>query len=284
MTELYYNASNLIVSNGFVRNPSRYYLEEYFSKRPALNAVLNTAFTNSDATNTAGVTNIRITEKVANKDFEVLGTNMTTALVTFPNDENSCGININTAGADNDQAILLPHLDTNQTAWSGCKWNTSKEVEWDCAIKTSDNISDICVWAGLKLTNTATIATDAHQAYFIYATNDDLGTLTTNGNLHFVYSVGGNDYITDLGLAVAVSTIYRLKIKMDSSRKVSIFVNEAQYGVFNTANRNGDTVSDTTQKSLALTSGNLIPYIGVQALAASAKNIDVCYEKISRVL
>jgi hypothetical protein len=284
MTELYYNASNLIVSNGFVRNPSRYYLEEYFSKRPAINAVLNTAFTNADATNTGGVTNIRIAEKVANTDFEVFGTNMTTALVTFPNDANSCGINLQTGTSDNDHAILFPHLDTNQTAWSGCKWNTSKEVEWDCAIKTSNNIANICIWAGLKLTNTATIATDAEQAYFIFATDDDLGTLTTNANLHFVYSKGGKDYITDLGLKVEVSTLYRFKIKMDSSRKVSIFVNEAQYGVFNTHTRAGDTVSDTTQKSLELTSGNLIPYIGVQALEGAAKNIDVCYEKISRVL
>lgn len=285
MTELYYNASNLIVSNGFVRNPSRYYLEEYFSKRPALNAVLNTAFSNADATNTAGVTNIRIAEKVANTDFEVIGANMTTALVTFPNDVGSCGINLQTGTTDNNQAILLPHLNTNQTAWSGCKWNTTKEVEWDCAIKTSDNIANICIWAGLKLTNTATIATDDDKAYFIFATDNDLGTLTTNANLHFVYSKEGKDYITDLGLKVEVSTLYRFKIKMDGSRKVSIFVNEAQYGVFNTDNRAGDTVSDPTQKSIALTSTNLIPYIGVQTLIqGTAKNIDVCYEKISRVL
>jgi hypothetical protein len=286
MTELYYNASNLIVSNGFVRNPSRYYLEEYFSKRPALNAELNSPFSNANATDLDGVTTIRIAEKVANKDFEVLGVNMTTALVTFPDDENSCGINLKTGTSVNDQAILLPHLVTNQTAWSGCKWNTSKEVEWDCAIKTSDNIVNICIWAGLKLTNTPTIATNDDQAYFIFATdnNDNLATLTTNANLHFVYSKADKDYITDLGLKVEVSTLYRLKIKMDSSNKVSIFVNEAQYGVFNTHARAGDTVADTTQKSQELTSVNLIPYIGVQTLTGAAKNIDVCYEKISRVL
>ena len=285
MTELYYNASNLIVSNGFVRNPSRYYLEEYFSKRPAKKEMLNTRFTNADATDINGVTNIRKAEKVANKDFEVLGANMTTELVTFPDDENSCGINLKTGTSDNDQAILLPHLVTNQTAWSGCKWHTSKEVEWDCAIKTSDNIDDICIWAGLKLTNTPTIATNNDQAYFIFATDNGLGTLTTYANLHFVYSKADKDYITDLGLKVEVSKLYRLKIKMDSSRKVSIFVNEAQYGVFNTHTGAGDTVADTTQKSLELTSVNLIPYIGVQTLKNSvAKNIDVCYEKISRVL
>ena len=56
-------------------------------------------------------------------------------------------------------------------------------------------------------TNRSCYMQDADQAYFLYTANDDLGALTSNGNLHFVYSVGVFDYITDLGVAVTV-TLY----------------------------------------------------------------------------
>ena len=233
MTELYYNASNFIVSNGFVKNPKRYYLEEFFNKPPALNAVLNTAFSNADATH-ANNTAIRLAEKKANKDFEVLGTNMTSALVT---QSVNGGINLETAGADDDSSIILPHLLAGLSAWTSCNWSTSKELEWDCALKTDSSIANICIWAGLKLSNTPVIATDANQAYFYFATdnNNSNGELSDYTHLHFVYSVAGTDYITDLGLELAASTLYRLKIKIDSARKLSIFVNETQYGIYNTA-------------------------------------------------
>ena len=39
MSEAFYNAKNLTVSNGFVRNPNRYYLEEYFDHLPTVNGV-----------------------------------------------------------------------------------------------------------------------------------------------------------------------------------------------------------------------------------------------------
>ena len=34
MSKTFYNAKNLTIGNGFVRNPDRYYLEEYFQKLP----------------------------------------------------------------------------------------------------------------------------------------------------------------------------------------------------------------------------------------------------------
>ena len=40
MSEIYYNASNFVVENGFIRNPKRYYLEEYFLQKPSINADL----------------------------------------------------------------------------------------------------------------------------------------------------------------------------------------------------------------------------------------------------
>lgn len=273
MSEVFYNAKNLTVSNGFVRNPDRYYLEEYFKRRPALNTQLATS---EDAANT-------IIHNVANKDFEILGTNASKDDVTFSTTE--AGIQLQTDGADNDQVIVLPHLDQDQTAWNGIKWGTENEVEWQCAIRTGASIADISFWAGLKLTNVPTYATDDDQAYFLYASDDDQGALTTNANLHFVYSVGDTDYITDLGIAVAASTIYKLRIVIDNHRQLAVYVNGVQYGLLTTVTAGGATQSTTTTLSNALTNDiDLIPYVGVQGLTGSAKQITLCYEKISRVL
>ena len=96
-----------------VKDARRYYLEEYFQRRPGLNAVNIIDPDANDATALA-------VTQAANKDFETLGTNYTTALTTFA--ATSAGILMTTATADQDQAILLPHLDTNQTSWSGTKW------------------------------------------------------------------------------------------------------------------------------------------------------------------
>ena len=280
MSEVFYNAKNLTVSNGFVRNPDRYYLEEYFKRRPALNTQLATS---EDAANT-------IIHNVANKDFEILGTNASKDDVSFSSTEG--GIQLQTDGADNDQVIVLPHLDTDQTAWSGIKWGTENQVEWECAIRTGSSIADTSFWAGLKLTNVPVYATDADQAYFLYASDDDQGALTTNANLHFVYSVGGTDYITDLGIVVAAATsgnvgIYKLRIVIDNNRQVAIYVNGVQYGLVTTSTAGGATQSTKTTLSNALTNDiNLIPYVGVQTLDLSntAKQITLCYEKISRIL
>lgn len=265
------------------RDTRRYYLSEYFKKRPALNAVLNTAFSDADATAAAN-TAIRLAEKVANKDFEILGTNMTTALVTFDSDR--AGLVITTAGADQDQAIIAPHLDTNQTAWQTIKWGTENEVEWECALSTNA-IDNQKLWAGLKLTNDQLIATDADQAFFKFqtdATNSEAFDDYTL--LHFVHSIGGTDYISALPITVAANTLYRLKITIDSNRKASIFVNGIQYNVTTTSGSTGGTaVTKGTTPTAALTDDiDLIPYIGIEAGAAAAEALDVHYQAISRVI
>lgn len=213
--------------------------------------------------------------------LEITGTNAKNSCVAYSTTEG--GITFTTNGADNDQVILIPHSDSTQTAWNNMKFGTENQVEWECALRTGASIADMSFWGGLKLTNVGTYATDLNQAYFLYASNDDMGALTTNANLYFVYSLGGNDYITNLGLAVAINTIYKLRIVIDSDRKVKVYVNGTQYGLVTSVGEN--TVSDSTQLSSALNNDiDLIPFIGVQALTGSSKAITVCYEKISRVL
>ena len=262
------------------KDARRYYLEEWFTKKPGLNAV---AIIDPDADSASALA----AYVIANKDFETLGTNMTTALTTFSATHG--GILMTTAGADQDQAILLPHLDTNQTAWSGTQWGTENSVEWECSISLPA-IDNQKVWAGLKLTNDQLVATDDDQIFFKFqsdATNSE--AFTTFANWHLVHSIGGTDYISRLPIAVAADTQYHLKIKIDSARKATIFVNGIQYNVTTTSGSTGGTAVTAVQPGTAATKTDaltndvdLIPYIGIEAGAAAAEAVNVHYQSMSR--
>jgi len=149
----------------------------------------------------------------------------------------------------------------------------------------------------LKLTNDQLPQTDANQAYFYFATDETVGqVLSTYTPLYFIYSIAGADYLTNLGITVAASTNYHLKITMDSDRKLSVFVNGEQYGLATTATTTFDgttsvtgttqaTIDNRTQKSTAMTNDiNLIPYIGIEAGDGAAAALDVQFEAISRLI
>ena len=254
-----------------LKDTRRYYLEEWFHQRPGLNADI-------DAVSTTEV------QRALNRNWEALGTNMTTALCTF--NTTSAGVVATTAGADADQAILTPHLDTAATAWAGCLWGTENQVHWETSIALPA-IDNQKVWAGLKLTNDQLVATDANQAFFKFqtdATNSEAFTDFTL--LHFVHSIGGTDYISALPITVAASTIYHLKITIDSSRQMSIFVNGVQYNITSTSGSTGGTAVTTgTTKSAALTDDvDFIPYVGIEAGDGAAEAVHCHYVKMSRII
>ncbi len=258
----------------------RYYLYEPFYQRPGLNAI-NIIDPDADNASALAVT------QAANKNFETLGTNMTTALTTFPGTQ--AGILMTTAGADQDQAILLPHLDTNQSAWSKVLWGTENQVEWECSISLPA-LDNQKVWAGLKLTNDQLVATDANQIFFKFqtdATNSE--AFSDYSYWHLVHSIGGTDYISQIPVTVAADTVYHLKIKIDSDRKATCYINGIQYNITSTAGSTGGTAvtavqpGKTAAKSAALTNDiDLIPYIGIEAGAAAAEAVNVHYQAISR--
>ena len=268
-------------TQGFgIKDARRYYLYESFAKKPGLNAV---SIIDPDADSASALA----AYVIANRDFETLGTNMTTALTTFPG--TSAGIKMTTAGADQDQAILLPHLDANMSAWSKVLWGTENSVEWECSIMLPA-LDNQKVWAGLKLTNDQLVATDDDQIFFKFqsdATNSE--AFTTFANWHLVHSIGGTDYISKLPIAVAANTPYHLKIVIDSDRKATCFVNGVQYNITSTAGSTGGTAVTAVEagkaatKSAALTNDvDLIPYIGIEAGAAAAEAVDVHWTSISR--
>ncbi|MBC8408994.1 MAG: hypothetical protein H8E12_09775 [Rhodobacteraceae bacterium] len=262
------------------KDARRFYLEENFYQRPGLNAI-NIIDPNADDATALAVT------QAANRNFETLGTNYTTALTTFA--ATSAGILMTTATADQDQGILLPHLDTNQSVWSGTKWGTENQVQWECSIQAAQTDNEK-IWAGLKLTNDQLIATDDNQIFFKYATDATNGeSLTSTTNWHVVHSIGGTDYISRLPIAFAADTPYHLKIVIDSDRKATVFVNGIQYNLTSTSGSTGGTAVTAVQpgkaviKSAALTNDvNLIPYIGIENGDAAAAVLNVHYTAISR--
>ena len=268
----------------YPKDARRWYLEEWFNRRPGLNA-------NLDQASTVEV------QRTLNYDWEVLGTNMTSALVTFG--ATTGGILATTAGADQDQAIICPHLDNDGTAdtgaitaWSGCQWGTENETHWETSIMLPA-IDNQNVWAGLKLTNAPELATDDDQAYFNFLTDADNSgqSFTDFTKLHFIYSVGGTDYISQLPITVAANTPYHLKIKIDSDRKATIFVNGIQYNVTQTSGSTGGTAVTAVQpstvatKSLALTNDvDFIPYNGIEANAGAAEALNTHFVAMSRLV
>jgi len=222
----------------------RLVLRERFRQLPGINADLASA--------------TEATRVPVNKDFEVLGTNMTSALATAAA---GGGVTMTTATAAADGFVLLPHLDTKQTSWSGTKFNTLDQVAWRTRVKTGASIADLTLALGLKLTNTTALATDDNQAFFRYA------PATNGGRLQFCYSISGTDYEYDLGVAIAVSTTYELAIAIDENRKPFAYVN-------------GDLLFAS---SLALTTDiDLIPYIAGLNGAAAAKSLTVRAIDISK--
>lgn len=230
----------------------------------------------------------------ANPHWCLTGTNSKDSVVKYSSE--IAGSFYATGNSDNDQIILQPKITNlgnntdlqNTSPWRNINFYSQHQTELNVSIATDSNITNQAIWAGMKASNLGAYATDADQAYFLYATDDDLGALTTNGNLHFIYSIGGTDYITDLGITVTADTVYRLRIVFDENRKISVFVNNIQYGLTSTpttTTAGGVTESVSTIKSLAMTSGAyLVPVVGLQTLAAATKYFIVAFIKISRTL
>ena len=223
-----------------------------------------------------------------NQNFAISGTNVGIATRS----PNLPGITLQTLTSDNDSVILSPRDGSTElpgssdsSAWSSVNFGTDHEIEFSASLILNQAFSDTAFFAGMKLTTTGVYATDNDQAYFLASSNDDLGTLTTNANLHFIYSISGVDYITNLGITVEENVVYNLRFSIDSSRRVTVFVNNVKKGLAVLSQSGGSTQSNANIKSLALTDAiDLIPVVGVRTLTTSSKGLAVGHIKLSRSL
>ncbi len=223
------------ISSEVNTNPERFELVENFNRLPGANGDITVAF---------------------NLDFEVLGTSSDQADITFAAEVG--GIQMQTDASGAAQEIIAPHLNSEQSAWTGIKWGTENQVIWEAVIRTGASVADVIIWAGLKLTNDQDITADNDQAFFRFdGVTANWETVTTVGDVA--------DTEVDTGLVVAASTNYYLRIEIDSDRKPHYFINDKEVNV-----------------GAALTNDvNLIPYVGVEG---NAKTINLVKEKISRII
>lgn len=203
---------------------------------------------------TASVANTELVAALAaNPDFDLLGTNAVDADSTM---DAGGGNKIASHGADLDSAILLPSLVTTKTIWQTMTWKTSRSVHWHMLVKPCSAVfASQIVWAGLKKTNTPTIATDDDQVMFFY----DTGASSTPLAWHAVYSKADVDVDAPCvgtkgdSKIVANNTSVLLSIVIDENRIAAMYID-------------GDLVYTTP----ALTDLTLIPYLGVKASGAAA--------------
>jgi hypothetical protein len=256
-----------------LRDPDRVYYEDFFEHVPNI----------EESQIPSG--------SYVNSNFIIEGTNATNDDVTYAT--TTAGLLLTPDGSNGDQIIISP--DTRVTgsarahsAWGGTKWGTENQVQWECAIRTdAADDDDQTVWAGLKLTNTSVVGTDDDQAYFIYSPEGDdalTTAFTTTGNWHFVVSIGGTEYLTDLGVPFKTAKDYRFGINIDHERKVSAYVNGAQYSLTSTSSSLGTATGAGAVKSKALTNDvDLLPFVGIMNQAGTARDMVLYYEKISRM-
>ena len=224
---------------------TRYSLFEPFNRKPNLNGDL--------------ASGTEATREPSNPDFEILGANAASSCTAF---SGGGGVKLTTTTSASDAVVVLPHLDTAQSGWAGVTWGTEDETNWGTAVATDTSIADIVIWAGLKLTNTSTTATDDNQAFFRFA------PATNGGRFQAVYSVSGTDYELDTGVTVAASTAYTFQIILGADRKPSFFINGEQ----------------VAKGQNAMTTGiDLIPYVGVLTSTTAAKSIHLRWEAISKL-
>ena len=257
---------DLIVSKSFSEAPERYTLKEFFEQKPGLNASVGIAY---------------------NRNFEITGTNASNDDIQW-NAAAGAGLFIQTDSSLGSDIIVQPHTDNNQSAWQNIGWNTSKSLIYESYVQFL-SVTDFAFMSGLKISNSWDYGADSDQAYFYYATGDSVegatNTLTDNTKLHFIYSISGVDYITNLNIPISTTDKLRLKIEFDSSRQVSVYVNEVQYGLATTSVAGGTTAATSTTKSNALTEDTeLLPFTGISTLAASAKEYGLIYKKLSMLI
>ena len=110
------------VEGNFSRSPERYYLE-WMGRKVGLNGDIDAVYTTEIA-------------RAISTDFELLGENAVTTCSTYS--ATDAAMLLTTTTADNDQVILLPHLDSEYSPWTGVKWGTENQAIWEGAIKTPD--------------------------------------------------------------------------------------------------------------------------------------------------
>ena len=181
----------------------------------------------------------------------LLGTNAASAGVSHSAEG---GIDIVTAGGDDDQMILVPHEDTNanQMHPDTLTWGTDRELQFECGIKTPAVIAGLTAPAmvlGLTLdASPAVMSVTSPDDFLLFNYNyvDDADT-----TWEVVSDVGNAGPVAlDTGIVVAASTDYHFKIIVTPDEVAHCYINGMEF----------------TSVAYSSNAVDLIPIIGIQSL------------------
>lgn len=189
--------------------------------------------------------------EIADPMFEVLGTNMTSALCTHRAEG---GILLTTAGANNDQCFLLAHQNTSQSIWNKT-WSTLLAFKWEMLMKTGSAVTTVKYIVGLKSDRDETID-DADLAVFNFSTGDS----DTNWGFVSQEASGGVGDV-DTAIAFSADTVYHLALKCGTDQIVRAYINGSYVG----------------SQSFAGGVELLEPFLAIQQLAGSITRDVVVY-------
>ncbi len=192
------------------------------------------------------------------------------------------GMYLFTSATSGHQALVHPNNSSGHNALNSGVLKTGSRLEFQTSVIFPSISTNFSFYTGLKLTPDPTIATDANQAIFCFGQSAPLdASLPSNTNFVFAYSVGGTDYMTNLGLPVVADREYHLKFVMDKNRKIKVFINGIQFGLSSASGTY--TATNTYDESAQLTNNiSLYPMVGLENTAASSKSVVVNYIKCSR--
>ena len=161
---------------------------------------------------------------LADRQFELFGTNVVDGAVTYVDDH---GLLLTTQGAGLDQVILFPSdAGDNRSVFREYNWGPENETSFETVIRTGAFANVVSWWAGLALTTPATIV--------VGDDNDEIQFLAVQGTdttWQCATSVGGTDTISDSGIACEATTVYHLAIRFDKERRPHFFINEMEVAV-----------------------------------------------------
>jgi len=199
------------------------------------------------------------TAVTCDRDFEIQGTNASTDDVLH---NATGGITAQTDGADNDQVILVPHQDANQSPWNVVTWGSDRETRWECLLKTplSDVLTGIHLFAGLKADLDAGVD-DADLIVFNFNTDDSDRTWGVVANVD-----GGTATDTDTSVAVAAGRIYHFVIDFDNAGCAHCFIDDVLVAEIDFAGASAD----------------LNPVLLLQSLSGTTDEVFWYHQKIGR--
>jgi hypothetical protein len=155
---------------------------------------------------------------LADKNFEITGTNVVSGNCTYDGDH---GLKFTTQSAAADQVIMEPSTAGDDSGlFREITWSTRDETKFECLFRTDvlEVTGVIMIGMSLGLSSPFVVGDKADQAVFRWLNGTDTTWKVNN-------SIGSTDTTADTGVAVVASSVYLFQIEFDANRRCRYYIN-----------------------------------------------------------